>query len=280
LPPTTPQPCATLLAPSCPTASPEVYHPPTPTPPGYEEFLTSPNGEFTARAYHEYRLGQDESRWSIFESLELSTADGIVVTSLSYLRPYPGDPHDEIAFAGWSPDSSQLYYYRAWGFDGFITLWDGFDLQSIAAPAGYIHQVVEGLASFRFSPTWRYLVYSRDQDHPRILTVWDLQDDTERRLEISLPSEPYTQVGDFSWAPDESGLVYHSSIDEDFSIYYLPLDTMRPVLLLDCAVDIEWCSFEGWVDASTVQVSDIRQVLEFDVRTGAIVSASTVTPSP
>jgi hypothetical protein len=247
---------------------------PTSTPILPDEQLNAPNGMFIGRTFH-FRSNQQYS-----ESLEIINTAGTPIASFAHMQPPVPDPHAYLTMASWSPDSQYLYYYYAWGFDGFITLWDGFNLQSINSAEGYITPLVNGLMAFSFSPTGTYLAYSRDNDQPRQLTLLNLDNLAERTIAIQLPEDETTQVGWIYWAPTEDGLIYHTSIGMNYSIYYLPLESMKSVHLLDCAMEINWCEFDQWLDNETIRVNKVGSVLEMDVKSGLMVNTYTPTPSP
>jgi hypothetical protein len=50
--------------------------------------------------------------------------------------------------------------------------------------------------------------------------------------------------------------------------------------LLDCAMEINWCEFDQWLDNETIRVNKVGSVLEMDVKSGLMVNTSTPTPSP
>jgi hypothetical protein len=229
---------------------------------------------FIGRTFH-FRSKQHYS-----ESLEIIDTAGIPIASFSHMQPPVGDPHAYLTLAGWSPDSRFLYYYYSWGYDGFITLWDGFDLQSINSEGGYITPLINGLMAFSFSPSSTYLAFARDADRPRQLTIRNLDNSSEHSTAIQLPENETTQVGWMYWAPTEDGLIYHTSIQMSYSIYYLPLDSMKPVHLLDCAMEINWCEFNQWIDNETIRVNKVDSEIEIDVKSGLVINTSTHTPSP
>jgi len=247
---------------------------PTPTPLLPDEQLKAPNGMFIGRTFH-FRNNQQYS-----ESLEIINIAGTPIASFSHMQPSVPDPHAYLMMVSWSPDSQYLYYYYAWGFDGFITLWDGFNLQSINSTEGYISPLVNGLMAFSFSPSDAYLAFSRDADWPRQLTIRNLDNLVEHSVVIQLPENETTQVGWIHWAPTEDGLIYHTSTLMDYSIYYLPIESMKSVHLLDCAMEINWCEFDQWLDNETIRVNKVDSVLEIDVKSGLVVNISTPTPSP
>lgn len=247
---------------------------PTPTPMLPDEQLIAPNGMFIGRTFH-FRSNQQYS-----ETLEIINTAGTPIASFSHIQPPVPDPHAYLTMAGWSPDSDYLYYYYAWGYDGFITLWDGFNLQSINSTEGYITPLVNGLMAFSFSPNGTYLAFTRDAYQPRQLTIRDLDDSTERSLVIQLPTNETTQVGWMHWAPTDDGLIYHTSTEMNYSIYYLPLESMKSVHLLDCAMEINWCEFDQWLDNETIRVNKVDSTLEINVRSGLVANTATLTPSP
>jgi WD40 repeat protein len=256
------------------TPSPTATKSRTPTPLRPDKEIIAPNEMFIGRTFH------SRSTMQYSESLEIIDTAGTPIASFSHMRPPPGDPHRYLTMAGWSPDSRSLYYYYEWGFDGFITLWDGFNLQSINSAGGYITPLVNGLMAFSFSPNGTYLAYSRDDDHPRQLTIRNLDNLAERSTVIQLPENKTTQVGWMNWAPTEDGLIYHTSTEMNYSIYYLPLESMQSVHLLDCAMEINWCEFDRWLDNETIRVNKVDGILEIDLKSGLVVNKATSTPSP
>jgi hypothetical protein len=247
---------------------------PTATPLLPDQQLIAPNEKVIGRTFH-LRSNQQYS-----ETLEIINTAGTPIASFSHMQPPVPDPHSYLVMSGWSPDSRFLYYYYVWGYDGFITLWDGFDLQSINSTEGYISPLVNGLMAFSFSPNDTYLAYARDDDQPRQLTIRNLDTLAERSIVIQLPENETTQVGWMHWAPTEDGLIYHTSTEMNYSLYYLPLQSMKSVHLLDCAMEINWCEFDQWLDNETIRVNKVDSILEINVRSGLVTNTATLTPSP
>lgn len=259
-----------------PTATqfPAETQPSTPSPILPDEELTAPNGMFIGRTFH------SDSNKPYSETLEIIDTAGTPIASFSHKQPSVPDPHAYLTIAGWSPDSSYLYYYYSWGVDGFITLWDGFNFQSINSAEGYITPMVNGLMAFSLSPNGIYLAFARDDDQPRRLAILDLENQTEQSLVIQLPTNDTTQVGWIYWAPAEDGLIYHTSVGVNYSMYYLPLKSMKPVHLIDCAMEINWCEFNQWLDNETIRVNKVDSILEINVKSGLVANTATLTPPP
>jgi len=252
----------------------------SPTPPGPRETLLSPRGDYIARAYHDYRDCLDYM--CLHETLEVLTPAGVLLASTSHMRRIPGDPHPYLVMGPWQPDDAAIYFYDVWGFDGFITLWNGFDLQGMSVPEGYVSHLVDGLMSFAFSPDFGYLAYSREGDTPRRLVIRTLEDGSEQTIPLLLSGDGYTQVGRFSWAPGSDGFIFLTRVDTAFDFNYVPLKGMRYNRLLSCSVDgADACSLEGtWLDSRTFRVQTVAGISDFDVRTGELVALATRTPKP
>ena len=239
-----------------------------------DQQLIAPNEKVIGRTFH-FRSNQQYS-----ETLEIINTAGTPITSFSHMQPPVPDPHAYLMMSGWSPDSRFLYYFYSWGSDGFITLWDGFDLQSINSTEGYIIPLVNGLMAFSFSPNGTYLAYARDDDQPRQLTIRNLETLAERSIVMQLPENETTQVGWMHWALTEDGLIYHTSTEMNYSLYYLPLESMKSVHLLDCSMEINWCEFNQWLDHETIRVNKVDSTLEINVRSGLVSNKATLRPSP
>jgi Tol biopolymer transport system component len=182
--------------------------------------------------------------------------------------------------SGWSHDSSTLYFYYAFSFDGALTLWSGFDLQGLDVASGDTWPLVpsERLIAFAFSPDSFLLAFAREDDQPRRLTLRNLPGGLERTIDIGLPTDVYTQVGWLSWSPGGTGLLYWTEADERMNVYYVNERTMRTQHLLGYLGD--QYSFQGWVDEAHVQfqLMAASSPIELDVQTGSIVGHGSTTP--
>lgn len=246
---------------------------PTPTPLLPDEQLNAPNGKFIGRTFHSYSNNQ------FSQSLEIIDAAGTPIASFSHRQPLR-PVHEYLSMVGWSPDSRYLYYYYSWGPDGVISFFDGFNLQSIDSISGNITPLVNGYMAFSFSPSGTYLAFARNGDQPHQLTIRNLDNKAEQILEIQLPIDEFTQVGWIFWAPAEDGLIYFTSVKFNYSMHYLPLNTMKPMHLIDCEMEIDWCEFDQWLDNEIVRVNKVDKVLEINVKSGLVVNTSAPTPSP
>ena len=119
---------------------------PSPTHDRAGQRLLSPDGQFIAKTYGDYFSGEFRN-WT--EISNVST--GQVLWTIPEQK---GDPGPNYELYQWAFDSSKLYYYLPFRYDGGVQpLWNGRDLHSIDIISGEIKIIlsIDYLASFGLS---------------------------------------------------------------------------------------------------------------------------------
>lgn len=281
----TPRPSGTQvrhLPSSTPTALRSLHLTDTPSPspdPAYQS-IPSPDGSLIAKMYTQYRHPTG------IATIEILEANGSMLWAIPYQGEQPGgDPRPFLSIYRWAPDSSALYFYYSFSYDGFYTLWDGHDLQRIDIRTGEIEGLIdwEPLVSFSLSPDGTRLAYLRAGDQrPRIL-IRELTSGEEREAAFSLEALPGAQAGWIEWSPDGNELVF-SIIhpDEQMQLMHLRLPTMSMKPLLEY-----WYlsyTFDEWTEENGLRYIygpvTVREVVQIDTQTGGVITVGTVTPKP
>ena len=266
------------------TPAPTITSKPTPAvsdnPPStsdpYDQILLSPDKRFVAKLYNEYVYHTGRP------TIEISDNTGSLLWTIPFQGEMPtGDPHPYLSLYKWSSDSSSLYFYNAFSFDGYYTLWDGLDLQLIRIATGKAERVLpgKGLMAFAFSPGEQYVAYTRDQDQPRRLIVRNLTNDSESMAKIDLKSDNYTQAGWISSSPNGDKILFHTENQERIQAILLDVDSMKQQLLLEFWGEEYW--FSGWSENGVMYLhSPDNEVINIDVTTGITTTIGTATPVP
>ena len=254
---------------------------PRPTPTASSEtadqIFVSPDGNLTAKRYNEFysKTGKPV--------IVVSDISGQELWTVEYQGELPtGDPRPELRIYKWSKDSSRLYFYYAFGFDGYPTLWDGYDLQVLSMATGKVWRVLpgEGLMAFAFSPTESHIAYARNADEPRLIIIRDLRNGKESAATVNTPVGSRTQVGWIEWSPDERQLIYHIETGEHFFVIYLDVETAIQRKVFDFWS--EEYGFDRWINEEQIRfVSYLdKQLIDINVLTAEQVIAGTPTATP
>ena len=208
---------------------------------------------------------------------------GEVLWKISFQGKVPiVDPRRYLHIYQWSKNSTYLYFYYAFSYDGVHTLWDGFDLQVMDIKTGYFQNVIyaNSLTAFRFSPDERYLAYTRADDSPRRLFIRDMKNGTERSVVAHPASENFVQVGWIDWSADGQNIVYHSMEDEWVQVFDLNVATMQTKMVFEYWVESYW--FNGWSeDGSSLEfISYEQEIIAINIDSGEQITVGTATPTP
>ena len=242
-----------------------------------DQVIVSPDGNLTAKRYNEY--GSKTGKPVIV----VSDISGQELWTVEYQRELPtGDPRPALRIYRWSKDSSRLYFYYAFSFDGYPTLWDGYDLQVLSLATGKVWRMLpgEGLMAFAFSPSESHIAYARNTDEPRLIIIRDLRNGEEATITVNTPVGSRTQVGWIEWSPDGDQLIYYIEIEERFFVVYLDIKTEVQRKVFDFWA--EEYGFDRWIDNRQIRLisySD-RQLIDIDVLTTEQVMAGTATATP
>jgi hypothetical protein len=248
----------------------------------------APNNEYSAKLYFTSYHPPKAAK------IEISDTNGIVLWTVTDPRgEIIGDPHPNLAIYKWSEDSSLLYFYYSFSYDGVETLWNGLDLQSIDIKTGQIKRVLpgEGLMAFAFSLDGSFIAYVRQQDQPRRLFIRNLSTGAEKNVVIDLPAEnegTHTQAGWIDWSPDGHEILYYTFLlspterNEIYQAVHLDISTMKQRVLLEF-FEGDYV-FAGWTPNGSVRFLRYsypkNEVVEINVKTGKMTTIGTVTPTP
>ncbi len=243
----------------------------TPTPPPPNSEIVSPDGKFVARLYDGFNHPSGK------QTIEIRGANGLLMWTVPYQGAMPtGDPHPNLSLSQWAADSTVLYFYYSWAYDGWWTIFDGSDLQSIDIKTGKVTTVISGgCIAFAFSPDRSQLAYTRSKR----ITVRDLTTGSERIAEIE--SEAIQQAGQIRWSPSGKALVFHVLADDlgNALMIYLDAETMKQRKLLNYFT--EDYPFDGWTETENPRYrKPDHTIIVVDIRTGVESMIGTATPRP
>lgn len=228
-------PTQTTLAESAPPQTPSPKPSPSSTPDPYHEVLPSPNGLIIAKLYSLYQNS------SYIEAVEIWDTEGELIVRIPYQGEInPGDPRDSMRIAGWSRDSTKLFFYYSWAYDGWITLFDGSNLQYYDVQLEEIQELVPGIVSFEFSPDRNHIAYLSCCE----VVIRNLLSGEEIKKEM-LDIE-HSQAGWIHISPSGEKVVYHLLVDEYNGTAILFDSHISDQIILLENQFIETIMFEGW----------------------------------
>lgn len=240
----------------------------------YSHILFSPDGQYAAVKYSEV------DHESGIPTLEILTSDGELLWSIPDEGGVPlTDPYPHLEAYRWSEDSSVLYFYYAFGFDGAFSLWDGYGLKQIDVNTGEISTLIssEGLSAFAISPNDRYLAYVRSADHPPAVVIRDLISGEQNRYPIEVEADVYEQAGWITWSPFSDALIFHTLQDGWMAqaIFFNHTSGRQYVFL---EYYIEAYQFDEWLSPGTVRYVNLFKNATFDINVWT--GAGAPTPKP
>jgi hypothetical protein len=230
-------PTQTNVVKSASSQTPSPHPSPSSTPDPYQQVLPSPDEAFIAKLYSLYENS------SYIEAVEIWDSNGEIVVNIPYQEDNnEGDPRDAMRIAGWSSDSKKLFFYYSWAYDGWITLFDGSNLQYYDVPTGEIKELVPGIVSFDFSPDRSHIAYLSCCE----VIVKNLVSGEE--IIKGIPDIEHSQAGWIYISPSGEKVVYHLLGDE-YNGTAILFDTQNSnqIILLENEF-IETIMFEGWDD--------------------------------
>ncbi len=240
--------------------------------------LVSPNQAYVAKLYGEYRHPSGRPTIEVFDR------EGRLIWSVEYQGELPtGDPRRALTIYRWSDDSERLYFYYSFRFDGYPTLWDGFDLQVLSMASGKLWRVLpgQGMMAFAVSPNERKIAYARQDDEPARVMVKDLQTGEETTIPIERIAVDNIQVGWFVWSPDSRHLLYSTENQEEIEVTVVDTRSWVQRKILDYFTEDTW--FDRWVSDDVVRyLTDLNtgEMTDIDVGTGEVIVVGTATPKP
>jgi hypothetical protein len=230
-------PTQTSVAESTPTQIASSQPPPSSTLDPYSQVLPSPDGLFIAKLYSIYQNS------SYIEAVEIWDSEGDLVINIPYQgETNQGDPQDSMRIADWSSDSSKLFFYYSWAYDGWITLFNGSNLQYYDVPTGEIKELVPGIVSFEFSHDRSHLAYLTCCE----VIILNLMSGVKTVREI--PDIEHSQAGWIHISPSGNKAVYHLLVNEYGGTAVLfDIRSSNQIILFENEF-IETIIFEGWDD--------------------------------
>ena len=252
---------------------------PSPTPEVPWQTVPSPDGKLTAKMYEDY--------WHSYslQIIEVHDQQGEVVWAIPYQGQWPrGDPHSVMTIVGWSPDSSTLYFYYSFGYDGWYTLFNGSNLQALDLPTGKLKSLVSGCCvAFSFLPDMSTFVYTSAGR----VGVYDIATGSDRWANIR--SAKIDQAGQIHWSPGGTGAVFTVLMDEQTNAreIYLDVKSMMQTVLFEDFLENYW--LDGWTESGNPRYVKLNlasdgagslEVIVVDIKTAASLVVGTVTPTP
>jgi hypothetical protein len=255
-----------------PHSIPSYTLPPSPssstTPDPYIQAITSPDGLYIAKLYCVFK-----DSW--VEAIEIWNSNEVQLFNIPFQGEIPqGDPRDSLRVAGWSSDSTRLFFYYSWAYDGWYTLFDGSRLQYIDIETGDISEVVPGIVAFDFSSDNSKLAYLSCCE----LTITDLNSNLQ--YSVKIPDDEYLQAGWVNISPSGEKVVYFLLVSEGEGTAVL-FDTLlkKQIFIVDTHF-IEDLTFKGWDENENPIIMFDGSINVYDPDIKAMISISTVTPYP
>jgi hypothetical protein len=222
---------------------------PSPTKDESWQTVFSPNGKLIAKAYEGY--------WRSFipQVIEVQDLEGDVIWAVPFQGELPrSDPHSTMRIIGWAPDSSTLYFYYSWAYDGGYTVFDGHWLQSLDIETGVTNYLItKGIIAFSFNSDMSKIGYTSAGR----IGIYDIASGDDRNVPIR--SDSIEQSGQIHWSPSSDGLVFTVLLDDGFfsrEIYMDARSMSQTVIFETC---FECYSFDDWT-----QNEGLRYVAKLD----------------
>lgn len=244
----------------------------------FGEELASPNGEFIAILTKERDAPDGNANIQIFDTAGqlLWTIDGYFFLDKDI------SPRAKLHIHHWTSDSSRLYYFYSFGWEGWPSLIDGFGLRVIEIATGIQTPILtNSWVDFGFSPQDEELAYIYNVDQPEKIVVRDIQTGVENSARIPLDADKKAQAGWINWALDGKSLVFFT-LDEDIyvQLFYMQINGMNPVKIGEYE-NVEWIS-PTWSPNGTLIIylymPRVQEYIEIDMDTGVISGTVTATP--
>ena len=271
-----PTPSATALAiPSStltpkPTDTEQPTLTPSPTFDPYVDMIESPDGKFSAKKH--FSWNNSEKTY-----IEVWDKSGKVLWKIDYQYPWDSNnpPNQGLALYGWSKDSSKVYFYYSFAYDGWYTLFNGSNLQSLDVSTGEVQEVISGCCiAFAFSSEMDKIAYTASGK----VGVLDLGNGTDNSVDI-LP-HPYEQAGWIYISPSGERVIFHTLFEYDGTAVFLDTKTMEQKVIID-KFFIESLQFDGWTTDENPRYLELgKDVFTIDLRTQAQTIVGTPTARP
>jgi hypothetical protein len=222
----------------------------------------------------------------MIQRIVIEDQSGESIQVVEYLIENPmSAPRPDLAIYGWSNDSTKLYFYNSFGFDGGgqPNLWNGYHLQSIEVETGEVNEILpaDDLAAFALSPDQTQLAYALDSDLPRKIHVRDLDSGYEISALVLVPiregpGSKYTQIGKLTWSPSGKFILVHGFGASQY-LYLFDIEKSWVILLFEY-----WeFEFDPWLNEDLIRyITYNDEVFEYNLMTGETTLLGTATPEP
>jgi hypothetical protein len=233
--------------------------------------IDSPNGELSARLRVNWEKQNEKP------IIEIIDKTGTVLSKVEYQYEWNPNiaPNTYINIYGWSPDSSKLYFYYSFAYDGWYTLSNGSDLQSIDVYTGEVKDVLPGpCVAFAFSSDMNKIAYTTCSK----VGIIDLTDGSNKTADIL--SSAFEQSGWIFISPSGNRVIYHTLMGDEGTAIFLDVNSMKQKIILDNYF-IEYLSFEGWTKEENPRYRELgKDIIVIDLQTLSKTVIGTPTPWP
>jgi len=243
-------------------------------PPEYDPYITSidsPDGKFTAKMYVNWNDLNEKP------AIEIWNKSGQVLWKVAYQYDWDPDraPNDSMRIYGWSGDSTKVYFYYSFAYDGWYTLFNGSSLQSMDAHTGEVKDIIPGCCiAFAFSPDMDKIAYTENGK----AGILDLAGGTGSDVDI-LPHS-YEQAGWIFISPSEEKVIFHTLSEYDGKAIVLDTKTMEQKIIID-QFFIESLRFDGWTSDEDPRYVELgKDVFTIDLKTLSKQTLGTPTAQP
>jgi hypothetical protein len=203
----------------------------TVTPSTYTEVITqsvvSPDNQLIASV--------NEIWWHYLfaQTIVIRDERGEEIEVIPYKGTMPrGDPHPSMRIIGWSPDSSAIFFYYSWGYDGGVpTLFDGSNLQAFNIQNHSYEDIAPGgCIAYSVSSDGKKIAYTSGDR----IGFYDISSRSSKSVLIK--AEHFAQSGNIHWSRGDDAVVFTVMLDnttENAREIYLDEKTMSQTVLLD-----------------------------------------------
>jgi len=253
-----------------PTATKPPTLTPSPTFDPYVDTIDSPDGKFSAKKHISWNNSEKPY-------IEIWDKSGRALWKIDYQYPWDSNnpPNQGLALYGWSTDSSKVYFYYSFAYDGWYTLFNGSDLQSLDAYTGEVKDVISGCCiAFAFTPEMDKIAYTASGR----VGVLDLITGADNSISILPHSRE--QVGWVYISPSGEKVMFHTLLEYDGTAIFLDTKTMKQKIIMD-KYFIESMQFDGWtIDENPRYLELGKDVFVIDLITLSRTVIGTPTPQP
>jgi 4-amino-4-deoxy-L-arabinose transferase-like glycosyltransferase len=231
----------------------------------YQDVVDSPDGRFSAKLRVNWADPNEKP------AIEIRDSTGLLVREIEYQFPEVSWL-SLLAIYGWSPDSSKVFFYYPFWYEGWYTIFKGSHLQSFDPYTGRIEDVVEGCCiDFDFSDDMSLLAYTSETK----VGVKDLKSDVDKSADI-LPHS-FSQSGRIYLSPGGEKVIFHTLDGHLGTTLFLDVNTMEQKIILKDYLMMEY-EFDGWTSEENPRFRKADKVFVIDLDT--LEQTILETPSP